>query len=69
MPVPGPRGGTRRLLLGVVLLLAAGCATYTARMAEPGELYYEADYVEAGEKLDGLVEDTLSLARERGQPG
>jgi hypothetical protein len=41
-------------------------------MAEPGELYYEADYVEAGEKLDGLVEDASNedielLRLERGK--
>lgn len=59
-------------LLAAAVVLAAGCATYTSRMAVPGELYYEADYVRAIEELDGLVadasnEDVHLLLLERGK--
>lgn len=39
------------------MILSGGCATYTERMAAPGELYYESEYVEAIGKLDGLIDE------------
>lgn len=78
IPAPGPapaaRPGARAaaLLCASAALLAAGCATYTARMAASGELYYEADYDGALGKLDGLVEEASNediklLLLERGK--
>ena len=53
----------RRLTLVIVLIVVAGCATYTAKMQHSRDLYYDGQYEEALGTLHDLTDEAAGRDR------